>query len=327
MGRAEHISRRLKLRHLNVLLAVAEQGNMVKAAEKLAVSQPVVSKAIADLEQTLGVPLLERGPRGVEPTLYGRALLKRSVAIFDDLRTSVSELEFLADPTAGELRLGCTEAMATGLIPAIINRMSRQYPRIVFDVVVADPATLTERELRARRIDLVVGLRVTPGLADDLELTILFRDRLDVVAGLKNPLVRRRKIALSDLADARWCLPPLSHPVRPLVIDAFRRDGLRPPQSIVTVASAPFTASLIADGQFLGILGSMFLGLSPQRELLRVLPVTLPIPEWPTSVVTLKSRALSPAAKLFIDFARGVAKTLDKTLAKPAVPAPRGRRS
>src|SRR5262249_38453462 len=235
MGRAEQISRRLKLRHLNVLLAVAEQGNMVKAAEKLAVSQPVVSKAIADLEQALGVPLLERGPRGVEPTLYGRALLKRSVAIFDDLRTSVSELEFLADATAGELRIGCTEAMATGLIPAIINRMSRQYPRIVFDVVVADPATLTERELRARRIDLVVGLRVTPGLADDLELTILFCDRLDAVAGLKNPLVRRRKIALSDLADARWCLPPLSHPASALVIDAFRRDGLLPPQSIVCV--------------------------------------------------------------------------------------------
>jgi DNA-binding transcriptional LysR family regulator len=180
---------------------------------------------------------------------------------------------------------------------------------------------LTERELRARRIDLVIGQRVTPGLADDLEVTVLFRDRLYVVAGAQSPWVRRRKIALSDLLDARWCLPPLSHPVGALVIDAFRRSGLQPPQGVVSVASAPVTASLIADGQFLGILGSMFLGVLPQRGLLRVLPVTLPIPEFPTSVVMLKGRACSPAAKLFIDCARGVA----KTLAKAAVPAPRGR--
>src|ERR1041385_3886409 len=87
MQPAEQISRRIKLRHLNVLLAVIEQGSMVKAAERLAITQPVVSKAIADLESLLGVQLVDRGPQGIEPTLYGRALLKRSVSIFDDLKT------------------------------------------------------------------------------------------------------------------------------------------------------------------------------------------------------------------------------------------------
>jgi len=101
MNRAEQISRRLKLRHLNVLLAVVQSGSMAKAAAHLAISQPVVSKAIADLERTIGVRLLDRTPRGIEPTLYGRALLKRSVAIFDDLRDSVREIEYLSDPTAG----------------------------------------------------------------------------------------------------------------------------------------------------------------------------------------------------------------------------------
>jgi DNA-binding transcriptional LysR family regulator len=100
MQRAEQISRRLKLRQLNALVAVAKLGSMARAAEHLAVSQPVVSKAIAELEQTLGVRLFDRGSHGVEPTVHGRALLKRSQAIFDDLRTSVSELEFLSDPTA-----------------------------------------------------------------------------------------------------------------------------------------------------------------------------------------------------------------------------------
>ena len=100
MRLAAHISRRLKLRHLNVLLAVAEWGNMARAAEHLAISKPAVSKAISDLENTLGVRLLDRSPQRLELTLYGRAFLKRSIAIFNDLGTSVRELESLADPTA-----------------------------------------------------------------------------------------------------------------------------------------------------------------------------------------------------------------------------------
>src|SRR5271168_3031693 len=114
MRRSEHISRRLKLRHLDVLQVVAQWGSMAKAAEHLAISQPVVSKTIADLENALGVRLFDRTPKGVEPTLYGRALLKRSLAIFDDLKTSVSEIEFLADPTAGQLQIGSSEIMAAG---------------------------------------------------------------------------------------------------------------------------------------------------------------------------------------------------------------------
>src|SRR5215471_1885661 len=104
MRRAEQISRRLKLRHLKVLVAVAGQKSMARAARQLAVSQPVVSKAIADLEGLVGVRLFERGVRGIEPTVYGRALLKRSVAILDDLNASVIELDSLADPGVGELR-------------------------------------------------------------------------------------------------------------------------------------------------------------------------------------------------------------------------------
>jgi DNA-binding transcriptional LysR family regulator len=311
MRGAEQISRRVKLRHLSALLAVAEQGSMAKAARQLAVSQPVVSKAIADLEKILGLSLLERGPRGVEPTAYGRALLKRSVAIFDDLRASVSELEFLADPTAGELRIGSTEAMGSGLIPAIIDRMSRQYPRVVFDVVLADPETLQERELRGRRVDLVIGQRVMPGFGDDLDVTVLYRESMHVVTGMESPWARRRKIALADLINERWCLPPPTRPVGAQVIDAFRRSGLRPPRGIVTAPSAPFTSNLIANGRFLGVLGSVFLGVNAARAArLKVLPVKLPIPMWPISIVTLKNRALSPVAKLFIDCAREVAKPL-----------------
>src|ERR1700704_1276129 len=97
----ERVGRRLKLRDLRILMTVVECGTMGKAAERLAISQPVVSKAIADMEHALGVRLLDRSQRGVEPTPYGRALIKRGIAIFDEMRQGIEEIEFLSDPTAG----------------------------------------------------------------------------------------------------------------------------------------------------------------------------------------------------------------------------------
>ena len=312
MRHTEQISRRIKLRHLNALLAVAECGSMAKAAQHLAVSQPVVSKAIADLEEIVGLTLLDRGPRGVQPTVYGTTLLKRSVVIFDELRTSVGELEHLADLTAGELRIGSTEAMANGLLPVIIDRLSRRYPRITFEVTLGDPGILQERELRGRRVDLIIGPRVTAGMADDLTGTVLYSDRLLIVAGTESPWLRRRKVVLADLVNERWCLPPPSHPVGAMVIEAFRRTGLRPPRSIVTAPSAPFTSCLISSGQFLGVLGSSFLQIHVPRRPLKVLPVRLPIAAQSIGVVTLKHRSMSPVAKLFIDGAREIVPSLAK---------------
>jgi DNA-binding transcriptional LysR family regulator len=107
----DRIGRRLKLSDLHLFITVAEMGSMGKAAERLAISQPAVSKAIADLEHTLGVRLLDRTAAGVMPTAYGRALLKRSVGAFDELRQGIKDMEFLADPTVGEVRIGCPEAI------------------------------------------------------------------------------------------------------------------------------------------------------------------------------------------------------------------------
>src|SRR5690349_18005182 len=125
---SERIGQRIKLRDLHILLAVAKAGGMGKAASELAVSQPVVSKAISDLEHTLGVRLFERGAKGVALTKYGDEIIRCGTAVFDDLRSGVKALEFLSDPTSGELRVGCTEPLAAGFVGAVIERLSRQYP-------------------------------------------------------------------------------------------------------------------------------------------------------------------------------------------------------
>src|SRR5262249_22957969 len=128
MRQAQQLGQRIKLRHLEVLLAVARWGSMARAAEHLAITQPVVSKTIADLEQIAGVSLLDRTRNGVEPTLYGRALLRRSAAIFNDVRATMSELESLSDPANGELRIGTTEPMTAGLLLALIDPPTHPHP-------------------------------------------------------------------------------------------------------------------------------------------------------------------------------------------------------
>src|SRR6266699_5839551 len=153
------IGRRLKLRDLHVFSTVVQHGSMAKAARHLGVSHPAVSEVIADLEHALGVRLLDRSPQGIEPTMYGNALLKRSIAVFDELKQSVRDIEFLADPTMGELKIACPLAIAFTVIPHVIERFIKKYPRAVLhvDEVASASATHDFRELRERKSDLILG--------------------------------------------------------------------------------------------------------------------------------------------------------------------------
>src|SRR5207248_9554522 len=134
---------------LNVLMPGVQAGCMSKAAALLNTTQPAISRSIAELERTVGVRLLERNPQGVEPTQYGRALLDGGVAVFDDLRQVVKNIEFLTDPTAGEVRIGCTPILAASFVSAVVDRLSRRYPRSVFPLVTAYLESL-RREPRER---------------------------------------------------------------------------------------------------------------------------------------------------------------------------------
>src|SRR4051812_32730734 len=137
---------------MEILLAVVETGSMAKAGTRLAISQPAISRAIAEMEHTLGVPIFDRNPRGVEPTRYGRALLKRGIAAFDEIAQAVKDVDFLADPTVGELWIGTAPGLAEGIVLSVLERMSAQYPRVV--VTLVPGGLLPQYEaLRQRRIE------------------------------------------------------------------------------------------------------------------------------------------------------------------------------
>ena len=311
------IRRRLKLRDLDTLMAVAQWGSMAKAATHLSVSQPAVSKAIADMEHTLGVRLLDRLAQGIEPTLYGHALLKWAAAVFDDVRQGINEIEFLGDSTAGEVRIGATEPMVAGLLPAVLDRLHRQYPRIAFHVTQI-PAVLAQvRELRERDVDLTLGRLVRP-LAEDMDAEELFDEYVFVVAGANCPWTRRRRIELAELMNEPWAIPPRDTAIGSLIADAFRAQGLGIPRTTVTTVSFQLYFALLATGRYLAILPGSMLRFSGKRLGLKVLPVDFPTKPWPVAIVTLKKRTLSPVVHLFVDCVREVAKPLANGSTSPA---------
>lgn len=306
----DRIGRRLKLRDLHVLMSVAQCGSMGKAAVELAISQPAVSKAIADIEYILKVQLFDRTPTGVEPTRYGRSLLKWGNAVFDDLRQSVREIEYLSDPASGELHLGCTEPMASGFVPAIVDRLARRYPKVVFHVTVADPATLQERDLRPRKIELAVGRIPEPFPAEGINAEVLFQEPILIATAPSSKWIRRRTVTLADLMEESWSMPPPGSVGHSAMTAALRAAGLEMPRSTVITYSLHFHFALMATGRYLGLIPGSLLHFGTKRLGLAVVPVETALRPGPAGIVTLKNRTLSPIAQLFIETARELAKPL-----------------
>ena len=316
MDWTDRIGRRVKLRDLHVLLAVSQWGSMAKAARHLSTWQPVVSKTIAELEHALGVRLLDRSPQGIVPTMYGRSLMNRGLAIFDELREGIKELEFLADPAAGELRIGSPETMNAGLLPAITERLAARHPRVVLHVVQANTVTEDFRELRERTVDLMLG-RVSRPLDDDLEADVLYEDRLFVVAATDSKWARRRKMALADLAGEPWVNAPSDSIVGSYLAEIFAAEGLTPPNPSVVSFSMVLRNMLLASGRHVAVLPGSVLRFSAERFGLRALPIRLPATRASVSVITLKGRTLSPVARVFAECAREVARPVAQWLRNP----------
>lgn len=316
MEETDRIERRLKLHDIRVLVSVVQAGSMHKAAERLATSQPAVSRAIGDLEHALGVRLLDRSPRGIEPTQYGRALIRRGVAVFDELRQGVKDIEFLNDPTVGELRIGCTEAMAAGPVFVIVDQLTRRYPRVAFSVMTATGAALYSN-LAERKVDLVIS-RVTEPIPKQMVMESLFDDAMVVAAARRNPLTRQRRIELADLMNERWTLPPPDSFAGAIAINAFRASGLEPPRAAVITLSMNMRNRLLATGRFLTLLAGYSLLFPSKHPTIRALPVQVAQAEGTVAIVTLRNRTLSPLAELFIETARAVTRPLvkSKTMSK-----------
>ena len=303
----DRIGRRIKLSDLHILLAVAQTGSMAKAGNELAVSHPAVSRSISELEHTLGVRLLERSPNGVAPTEFGRVVLARSHAAFDELRQAVKDIEFIADPATGEVRIGSTAPLAASFISTVVDRLHRRYPRMLFHVV-TENTDLLRRELDERNLDLLILRKIGPFADDRLSFEVLYDNPYFVAAGAQNPWARRRRVDLAELIGELWVLPPAGSRFGELARDIFRAKGLPCPRPAVTAYSLEMTANLLGTGHYLAVHPESVLTFPTKHPFIRKLPIELPVVSGPIGILTLKNRALSPAAQRFLACAREIAK-------------------
>lgn len=280
---SDRIGRRVKLHDLHVLMAVVQAGSMGKAARHLNTSQSAVSRSIAELEHAFGVSLLDRNRQGIEPTQYGRALLSCGATVFDELRSGVRNIEFLADPTVGDAQIGSNPWLAASFASAVVVRLTRQYPRITFNLVTGYAEALRD-ELCERRADLLIAWRFGSIADERLDFEFLFNDRCVVAAGAKSPWARRRRMTLADLVDEPWVMPPPGSGITSIAMEAFGACGLKYPRAAVVTDSPHVRMNLLATGRYLTIFPASTLRFSAERPSSGPCPLNCPWPPYRTGL-------------------------------------------
>jgi DNA-binding transcriptional LysR family regulator len=310
------VGRRLRLRDLHILFAAVEHGSMSAAGAHLNMSQSAVSQAIAALEDALKVRLLDRTPHGVEPTIYADAIMRRGQVVFDELRSGIKDIEFLADPAGGEVRIACSDTLAGGILAPVVETFSKKYPQVVFEVLQSNAFIGREFvELRARKVDLALAILPQPledSLREDLKVEHLFDEEWCLAASPRSRWTRRRKLSFADLVDASWITPFSGATSEKALFEAFRAHGLPPPRVVVKTVSAQLRNFLSLRGPFVALVPASFLKINAATVGLKMLPLRLPMPPLSVVMITLRNRTLSRTVELFLDCVRDVAKSIDQ---------------
>jgi DNA-binding transcriptional LysR family regulator len=156
--------------------------------------------------------LFDRSSQGVSLTVYGEALLKRSAVIFDEIKQSAMEIDFLADPTVGQVRVASVESLSATILPEIVLEFSQRFPRVILQIDNLTAPAADMWGLRNRKYDLALVRLLSTNRnqlnAEDLSLQPLFDDGLVIAVGDHNPLARRKRIELTELSDEPWIFSP-----------------------------------------------------------------------------------------------------------------------
>jgi DNA-binding transcriptional LysR family regulator len=304
------MGRRVTLRDLQVLIAVAQSGSMAKAASHLSITQPAVSQAVANLERAFGARLIDRGPQGAVLTSYGEAIQRRGVEVFDVLKQGSRDIEYLSDAGTGDVWIGANEVLLGGFVPTVVQRLTEQHPNVAVHAMTVNTSDFDFQKLRERKLDLLLG-RVMPPTNDDLNVQPLFEEGLSVVVGQSSPWAKRRKVTLSELAGGPWIFGEPDNVVRSVVSKAFVDSGLDAPRVGIVSVSMHLRLALLATGNYVSTIPNSFVRYAVDRWSLRILPIDLGL-RLPVGIFTLKNRTLSPVALNFIRNVRSVAKSVAK---------------
>lgn len=284
--------RRLRLRHLEVLLAIERHGSITGAAEALGATQPAVSQWLAEVESAIGAQLFTRG-RQIQPTAFLPVALRHARRIVADSHQLQYELQAVASGSAGSVRMGVMRVAAVRLVPQALLQIGKLPQKPLVHVVEDIAAGLWARFDR-QELDLIVGRLDERAFRPHVRCEALFDDAHAIVAGPAHPLARRKKVDWREAAACPWILPPPETGLRRAIDASFVDNGLAPPQPWLESASATVTEEILQQTECLGVMSGAAAERGRRRKDLAVLPLQLGTDVGPVGVVW-EARESSPA--------------------------------
>ncbi|MBN9610842.1 MAG: LysR family transcriptional regulator [Actinobacteria bacterium 69-20] len=293
---------RLKLRHLILVDALTENGSVVGAAAALHVTQPVVTRALRDLEDILGVELYERGPRGIAPTEFGIAFTDHARSVLAQLRQAARHVEEIADARRGQVVVGTHLAGSNLLLPRAIAELKKGHPLLSVVVREGSPETL-QTDLRAGRVDVIVG-RITRTASEALRHEVLYEEHVRLVVGDRHPLAGRPDATLAEVMHFPWILPGLDTGLRFELERFFSHGGFDLPANRVETTSFLAVRQLLIETDMVAALPALIASTDPR---LVVLPIELEAVGHRVGMTTARGRRLSPSSQAMIGALREAA--------------------
>jgi DNA-binding transcriptional LysR family regulator len=242
----DYLVRRLRLRHLELLVALADAGTMRASASRLHLSQPALSKMLGELEAGFGARLFERSPQGLSPNALGNAAIYRARVMLAELARGKDEVDALRTGAEGVLRVGTLSV--TAAVPQAVVQLRERIPGARVQIQEGRVRDMIQRLLDGE-LDCVFGA-ITPELLTSdllplLQPEVLLEDELCVLCAAGHALARTRKLRWADLHGVPWVAPPKDTLVRQALMTAFLNEGLEPPDPAIEVLSSVTVSSVL----------------------------------------------------------------------------------
>jgi DNA-binding transcriptional LysR family regulator len=289
----------MRLRHYEILVALNDLGNLRKAAEQLAISQPAVTKALQEIESQLGAALFERHSKGVTATPVGEAAVQHARLAISESRRLQETLDGLQAGHLGRVRVGSIMAPVPQMLTRAIAQAKGQHPQMDISVMV-DTSDMLMGHLENGTLDIVIGRLTERVERGSFSFELLGEESLSVVAGFHHPLAKARQTSLKALMAYGWILQPRGSPMRELLELAFAETGLASPESIVESAAVLLTTTLLQHSTMLAVVPTSVANHYAGSHLLSILAVRLPRRLDPYGLITRRRESLSAAALAFI---------------------------
>lgn len=300
------IRSRLKTRHLVLLKELGRHRSILRAAEAAQLTQPAASKLLSELEETLGVSLFERLPRGVVPTWYGEVMIRRASAALAEMSLAHQEVMELLSGMTGRVSVGTVLTPATSLLPRAVHLLKARHERLHVSIEVDASKALVER-LRAGSLDIVVGRILDASAAQELAFEPLAEEPHRFIVRAGHPLCGRESLGVKELAGQSWILPPAGSILRDRLTAMFVSHGLDMPARTVETAALPVALALLQGGDMVAALPEEVVRSQLGAGALAVLPLDAGLKLDAYGIVTRRQHVLSPGAQALLEVLRELA--------------------